>query len=411
MKKLCFGSFLAVLVKCKAHSTSQKKLCGTMLLSINPFDDRQTDDGFASALVRGKSNLPDMIKDNAPSVDASAVVKYFRDNVIPLLDNNLKPNIVLALKDIIEDDNDIRPDTEVEMVNHIEKSDMREFRCFVYEEFLAGIFLYTCIVPENRGNTDRIDEITDDYIRNFDAKSADITFKNDNSKLNEKVAMEIALDAHMMSLLTDSEGKCLKCGRPLVAHRDGQEVNYAHIVCLLGEDMLLCGDCENEMQSASDDDKATLVLQKKNLTSLSAARDSVTRHELGKEIEEVLRQVSDLEVDDNTRLKTAAIPVERKISEKGLRMDVLNDVRPLYEGVNDVLDRLGGESALNVTTFAKKIRRMFEDAEENGLSQNQIYELLVNTLYDKSGRKYRRACRIIISYFVQRCEVFNEITK
>ena len=143
----------------------------------------------------------------------------------------------------------------------------------------------------------------------------------------------------------------------------------------------------------------------------SAARDSVTRHELGKEIEEVLRQVSDLEVDDNTRLKTAAIPVERKISEKGLRMDVLNDVRPLYEGVNDVLDRLGGESVLNVTTFAKKIRRMFEDAEENGLSQNQIYELLVNTLYDKSGRKYRRACRIIISYFVQRCEVFNEITK
>ena len=93
-----------------------------------------------------------------------------------------------------------------------------------------------------------------------------------------------------------------------------------------------------------------------------------------------------------------------------MKKDILNDVRPLYEGVNDILDRLAGESSINVDVFARRVHRMFEDAEGR-MEQEELFNMLVDTLYNKTGHKYKRACRIIISYFVQRCEVFNEITK
>ena len=90
---------------------------------------------------------------------------------------------------------------------------------------------------------------------------------------------------------------------------------------------------------------------------------------------------------------------------------VLFDVTQLYEGVNNALDRLAGENKLNVDKFAKSIKRMYEDASESLPSQSAIYNLLVETLFEKTGRKYKEACEIIISYFVQRCEVFDEIAE
>jgi hypothetical protein len=81
VKVLCYGSFLTVLVYNQAHSSTQKKLCGTMLLSLDPNDDRRDDDGFASALARGKSNLPDAALDAVPDADPKKITEYFKTSV------------------------------------------------------------------------------------------------------------------------------------------------------------------------------------------------------------------------------------------------------------------------------------------------------------------------------------------
>jgi hypothetical protein len=154
-----------------------------------------------------------------------------------------------------------------------------------------------------------------------------------------------------------------------------------------------------------------LLSDKHDLEILVKARDATSRHEIEKQIEQVLREVDLMDVTADTQLKMEPIKVENKITEKRLKERVLFDVRQFYEGVNDTLDRLAGENKLNVDRFAKSIKRMYEDASESQISQSAIYNLLVETLFEKTGRKYREACEIIISYFVQRCEVFDEITK
>ncbi|WNE61005.1 ABC-three component system protein [Heyndrickxia coagulans] len=412
MKKLCFGTFATILKLCKAKSVTQKGLCGTILLSIAPTYDIRNDDGTVSDLILGKKNLSPNVTDVAPTADARATSNYFKQNILPLLDGNKRSLIVLALKDIIASDGTIKPDTIVEKVNDMTKATITVRDAFVLEDFLAGIFLYTAVNVENRNCEESVKEITDEYIKSFDSKKTDISFLTTYSKFSKDTADEIAIDTHSLVLLTETGGKCQKCGRLLGIKKEGNDVNYAKVVHLSEtDDVVLCVDCEREIQSASEEDKLALLLDKHYLENLMVARDVTSRYMLEKQIEEVLREVHLMDVTDDTRLKIEPVKVEKKVTEKRLKERVLFDVRQLYEGVNNALDRLAGENKLNVDKFAKNIKRMYEDASESLTSQSDIYYMLVETLFEKTGRKYREACEIIISYFVQRCEVFDEIAE
>jgi hypothetical protein len=412
MKKLCFGTFATILKKCMAKRVTQKRLCGTMLLSIAPTYDISGEDGTVSDIILGKKNLSPIVTDVAPHADPKAISDYFRQNILHMLDSNKRNLIVLALKDIIASDNTIEPDTTVEIVNGMTKETIVRRNAFVLEDFLAGVFLYTVLNVENRNCEDSVDEITDEYIQTFDSQKMNISFISTYSNFSMETAHDIAIDARTLVLLTETGGKCQKCGRVLGIKKEGNDVNYAKVVRLSeNDDVVLCVDCEREIQNASEEVKLALLSEKHDLEILMAARDATSRYTIEKQIEQVLQEVDLMDVTDDTQLKIEPVKVENKIMEKRLRERVLFDVRRLYEGVNDALDRLAGENKLNVDKFAKSVKRMYEDASESNISQSAIYNLLVETLFEKTGRKYREACEIIISYFVQRCEVFDEITK
>lgn len=412
MKRLCLGSLLAVLVHCKANSASQKEICGTMLLSIDPDDDTRSDDVLASNIIKGKANVPKGVISKVKSVNPADVAKFFKNNLLGILDNNLKINIVLALRDIIDKDVKILDDTIVDLVSGKKKREILNEDYFVFGEFLAGVFLYVVTYLTNKDSElgKAIAEITQEYVMSFDARVGDITVENERMVFDAKLVDEIAADAHLLSLYTDIGGICIRCGRPLAVHKKAKDVNYAHVFRYHRRELILCGDCMAEINVVSDNEKKALFAEMDALKNASIVRDAVTRNEIEREVEEVLRRVSILTENEDTKLKKSAAPVENKIVDQGLKSDILNDVRPLYQGVNDILDRLAGESRLNVDMFAKCVKRMFEDADGK-MEQEDLYNMLVDTLFNKTGRKHKRACRIIISYFVQRCEVFNEITK
>jgi hypothetical protein len=238
---------------------------------------------------------------------------------------------------------------------------------------------------------------------------------NSNSALMNKFSKtvsELCQEANIITLLAETSGNCMKCGRPLGINIDDVPVSYTKIIHLSdNDDIPVCVECETETQNLSDAEKNHLLSEKRLLEKNAAARDAVSRHKIDNQVQEVLETIQDMEVNETTKLKIDPVAVENKISEKRLKENVLHDVIRFYDGVNSALDRLSGENRLNVDKFAMKIKRMFEDASENLTSQSDIYNLLVEELFIKTGRKHREACAIIISYFVQRCEVFNEIAK
>src|SRR5699024_4761852 len=117
MKKLCFGTYATILKRCMAKRVTQKRLCGTMLLSVAPTYDISGEDGTVSDLILGKKNLSPIVTDTAPGADPHDISDYFKRSILQMLDSNKRSLIVLALKDIITSDNSIEPDTIVEIVN------------------------------------------------------------------------------------------------------------------------------------------------------------------------------------------------------------------------------------------------------------------------------------------------------
>lgn len=411
MKKLCFGTFMTILKLCKAKSVTQKWLCGTLLLSIAPSYDIRDDDGTVSDLLKGKKNLSSHVTEPALTADKKELAECFNTRILPLLDGNKRSLIVLALKDIIDSDDTIENDTIIEIVNDMTKEDIINRNAFVLGDFLAGIFLYTVLNVDNKNSEESVKEITEEYIESFEDQKINVIFQSTYSNFSTETAHEIAMDARTLVLLSETGGKCQRCSKVLGIKKEGNDVNYAKIVSLSqNEDIVLCVECEREIQNASDEEKQTLLSAKHDLETLIIAREATSRYKIEKQIEHVLREVDLMDVTVDTQLKIKPVKVENKITEKRLRERVLYDVNRLYQGVNDSLDRLAGENKLNANKFAKSIKRMYEDANETNISQSDIYHLLVETLFEKTGRKYREACEIIISYFVQRCEVFDEIT-
>lgn len=231
--RLCFGSYLAVLVSCKAVHVDNKDLCETLLHSVAPdFEftfkgqnnpDRVRED-ITSKLLYCKQNLSPDITNPARTADPQEVAVYFKQNVLPLLDANRRKHIILALKDIVANDKPekignkfqgIDDDTQVDIVGGVTKKVLASQTAFCFHEFLAGVFLYTTAI-NNRSGKDTVKSVTVDYILSFSSRVDEVTLIEEEdskqaalisavreSNLNTEAVNEIAenLIDHLVPLM------------------------------------------------------------------------------------------------------------------------------------------------------------------------------------------------------------------
>jgi hypothetical protein len=161
---------------------SQKNICGTVILSVAPMYDIREDDGTTSALVKCSKNLSQEVisptdeLNNPLATDAVKVVEHFKENVLCLINDNKKSDVVLALKDIIANDTHIKPDTVVDKVTGLTKAEIGSTDTFIIENFLAGVFLYIVTVVENTVGKVTVGTIDDKYISQFANRDCEVRF-------------------------------------------------------------------------------------------------------------------------------------------------------------------------------------------------------------------------------------------
>ena len=205
-----------------------------------------------------------------------------------------------------------------------------------------------------------------------------------------------------MELMAETEGKCPRCGKILSA------ANSTVVSAGNGEDILLCLDCCAKVQNLPDRQKILTEL-KSDLHQRLETSEAVAANKLLDEVKELLVRLNNVSVDD-IRLSITPIRVEKKISDPLLRRKVRGYILDgMYDGVNTCIAQLAAENRLNVLKLSKCVRRMFEDASEENDSQEEIFYAIADSVYRQSRQVSRSAAELLVSYFVQRCEVFNEI--
>jgi hypothetical protein len=403
LKRLCFGSYVTVLLQCKARSVTRKQFVGEMLLTVNNCYDIREDDNTVALLANGRNNLSREITLFLDDVYSSLSSK-FSSSVLPLLDANKRANIVLAFKDILREDTDIADDTEIELLNHLTKADILKRESFVFCDLLAGMFLYVAKYTDNHDKKEYIKEITDAYIQSLDSGIAPITFIESYSFDSIRQIRETAVDAGIVNLMAEQEGCCPLCGKPLTTD------NCTPVKLTDNSEMLLCFECSASVEH-SDSAKSQAMEVKKVLQTRCETRDAVSNERLKCEVQELLERLQDVSPEE-ADLRYTPLKIEKKVSDNLLRRKIRGFLADgMYDAVNSSIENLAAENRMNVRTLSTSIRRVFEDANDTTDNQSQIFSALTNRLVAKAGQKYFEACELLVSYFVQRCEVFNEITE
>lgn len=182
LKKLCLGTFLKILSQAKKGK--QNVLLEKVLSFIDTGED-YSDESTQGHYKSGKNNLTNY--NDLITCDKDSFVKYYKTHVIPCLDSRLHKCVVLAIRDVLKDD-DVDDLTLIGYEDGYTKQEIVHKNCFDFAELLANIFYYCVITIANqRIYQANIKEITKDYVASFSSLKDTIEFEEMPKLVTSKI--------------------------------------------------------------------------------------------------------------------------------------------------------------------------------------------------------------------------------
>lgn len=135
--------------------------------------------------------------------------------------------------------------------------------------------------------------------------------------------------------------------------------------------------------------------------------------EIENTISEIILRLSKMPENYTSELAYNPLTIDKKIETKYtmLKKDVKNNVVNYYSYIKEQFKELSQSDASLFDRLAKEVKYRSDNLINEGNSQEVVFNKLVDWLKEKATTTQETACRAIIAFFVQNCEVFYEITK
>ena len=193
-KTLCLASFIRIVTSCVVKPRKRyNDICKLLLLSlcdsgVKDFSYTNTSGSQIyyigenySKIHRNGQNLPPAAIQMAEAKSYDEYHSYICLNLVPIIEEAKKKNLILALVDTIAHDPSIPNSTEFGHKECYSKEQLLDKSEFVLSEFLTDIFMYSLLKADNlqgRNFARTIDK--DDYSSQFDSSIAEITLLNES---------------------------------------------------------------------------------------------------------------------------------------------------------------------------------------------------------------------------------------
>ncbi len=201
---------------------------------------------------------------------------------------------------------------------------------------------------------------------------------------------------------------------------------------LLSEDarILLAKDLEDEFGLTSKEDiplKIAKTLEEIVINTAGTGKPTVKQKTIAPEksnfavdydsnieesIEYVVKKLSSLPIDNtDALLKYDATQIKNKILPQNfnLEKEIRDDVLKYYLYVEALFKNNSANGAQDFDALARRIKSISDKKIEAGHSQYQIFRSMIEWVMTETSSDDHIACRIVVSFFVQNCEVFHEI--
>lgn len=347
-----------------------------------------------SRLVSRKDPVPDDIKQAALKADiAVKVEEYFRHKIMPDVNPYTKDDVLQKLMNIIIQDTEIGQRKKNEFQRLYDAEDDAYF--------LYSVFMYVL---------QRNNKIISNTVEYQDAPLlAEVTYKCPltHEKLVEEVKGIPKKKYEITQIFPDDLPSELAAAFDAVYPKPKNLDAPENLIALSQE------ASENYLMSPTVDEYKKLYEIKQIASKQYKAINAINRIELEDEIRTAIEGLISINPSDELpQLEYAALRIDQKISDALLINDVRNHVlhyyryiETIFSDMTDVFDDIAGEVKLS----SQKL-------EKAGLSQEDVINNLSEWIHNKAfvgSDKGKIACRIVVCFFIQNCEVFykNEISK
>lgn len=176
----------------------------------------------------------------------------------------------------------------------------------------------------------------------------------------------------------------------------------------------LCLDCHRTQDFHTTKEEYLKLLKiKKTLLKNTLFNDLTIELTLESEIKEVLQKLTNLNEEELASLNYSPVKLSKKFlsNEYVLKTKVSAYVIRYYPYIRDILNSLDGTNNFNVNVLCLQVKTAFTKLTTVSTNKEEIFNHLVNWIQEKTCSNSKLACEVIVSFFVQNCEVFNEITE
>lgn len=135
-----------------------------------------------------------------------------------------------------------------------------------------------------------------------------------------------------------------------------------------------------------------------------------SKYTIEDEIRVVIEKLIDIQNEENvSKLDYRALKIEQKLANSItfiLKKTIENDVVDYFYLIQSIFKEIDKLHPGKFDLLSSQIKTFYLKCCESGHNKQRIYNYLVDWLNNKTSNTSTRACEIILSFFIQNCEVY-----
>lgn len=162
MRRICFGSLFVLMYQARGQAVYTDPLCEEIFRCFGA--DISNRQGLPGHLKNGHDRVPGDVVDIVRKCDPNAALLNMRELVRTHIRADLRKPLLCAALDILDEDDEIKPDTIVGWADHGTKADFLMATAADPAYVLTALVQYAVLQTDNKACQDAIREISDDCV-------------------------------------------------------------------------------------------------------------------------------------------------------------------------------------------------------------------------------------------------------
>jgi hypothetical protein len=176
--------------------------------------------------------------------------------------------------------------------------------------------------------------------------------------------------------------------------------------------LAVCTKCHTEFDNPRTKDEYMKWYNiKEKLLFDSDLKSTYALYNVETEIKEVLQRLNSEEAENSlVQLSYNSLKIEQKANDTlpyAIKRSVQNDVVDYFDYIKNLFIEIDKITPNKFDTLASQIKTFYLKCTQTSTDQNLLYLALVDWLNEKTESYSRRACEIVVAFFIQDCEVFS----